>query len=63
MSRAKLRADGIPTRIDQSLMTPAELAITQAMYAVEAAGGSVALTEAVTLLAKARDKVADHVEA
>jgi hypothetical protein len=43
-------------------MSPAELAITAAMVAVEEAGASVALTDAVTLLAKARDRVADHVE-
>jgi hypothetical protein len=60
--RPRLRPDGVPTRCDQSLMTPAELAITAAMQSVEAAGASDALTEAVTLLAKARDRVADHVE-
>lgn len=62
MTRARLRPDGIPSRIDQSLMTPAELAITEAMHAVEEAGASVALTDAATLLAKARERVADHVE-
>lgn len=63
MPRPKLRDDGVPTRCDTSLMSPAELAITAAMVAVENAGGSVALTDAVTLLSKARDRVADHVEA
>jgi hypothetical protein len=61
--RRRLRPDGIPTRIDRNFLTPAELAILDAMAAVEAAGGSVALTEAITLLQKARDRVADHVEA
>ena len=61
--RPLTRPDGIPTRIDMKFMTPAELAITEAMRAVEnIAGGSPALTEAVTLLGKARDRVADHVE-
>jgi hypothetical protein len=43
-------------------MTPAELAITDAMRAVEKAGGSIALTDAVTMLSIARERVADHVE-
>lgn len=60
--REHLRPDGVPTRVDQSLMTPAELAISEAMAAVEKAGASVALTDAVTLLGKARDRVADHAE-
>lgn len=57
------RPDCIPTRIDSQWMTPAELAINAAMEAVESAGASVALTDAVVLLAQARDRVADHVEA
>lgn len=60
--RPHLRPDGFPTRADMSLMSPAELAILAAMHAVEAAGGSIALTDAINLLAKARDRVADHVE-
>lgn len=56
------RPDGIPTRCDLQFMTTAELAITNAMAEVEKAGASVALTDAVTLLSKARDCVADHVE-
>jgi len=56
------RPDGIPTRTDRSWMTPAELAILEAMLAVEHAGGSLALTDAVILLSKARERVADHVE-
>jgi hypothetical protein len=60
--RDHLRPDGIPSRVDQSLMTPAELAISDAMAAVEKAGASVALTDAVVLLQKARERVADHAE-
>lgn len=62
MARPHKRTDGIPTRCDRSLMSPAELAISSAMAVVEAAGGSTALTDAVNLLSKARDRVADHVE-
>lgn len=62
MKRDKLRPDGIPTRADQSRMTAAELAITAAMEAVEEAGASEALTDAINLLAKARARVADHVK-
>jgi uncharacterized protein YegP (UPF0339 family) len=43
-------------------MSPAELVITEAMAAVEQAGASTALTEAITLLSKARSQVADHLE-
>jgi hypothetical protein len=61
--RPYYRPDGIPTRIDSKWHTPAEAAIIAAMVAVERhPGGSPALTEAVTLLARARDRVADHVE-
>lgn len=54
--------DTIPRRIRQDLMTPAELAITVAMGAVENAGCDPLLTEAVILLQAARDKVADFVD-
>lgn len=60
--RPHLRDDGIPTRCDRDLMSYAEIAISDAMAAVEDAGASVALTDAVVLLSKARDRVADHVE-
>lgn len=60
--RPRFRDDGILTRIDRSHMRPAELAITAAMAAVETTGASAALTDAVTLLAKARDRVADYEE-
>jgi hypothetical protein len=57
-----LRADGFPTRACLELMSDAERAIYNAVQAVEAVGASPALTEAVILLQKARDIVADHVE-
>lgn len=41
--------------------TPAEQAIELARHAVERAGASEALTDAVILLGYARDKVAEHV--
>ena len=60
--RPAQRPDGWPTRAAVEWRTPAEVAIVDAMYAVENAGGSLALTDAVILLGKARDRVADHVE-
>lgn len=60
--RPRNRPDGVPTRCDMQWMTAAERAIVDAMRVVEAAGGSIALTDAVTLLSKARDRVADHIE-
>lgn len=60
--RPHTRADGILTRIDAELFTPAERAIGAAMQEVESAGASPALTDAVSLLSRARDRVADHVE-
>lgn len=60
--REKLRPDGVPTRIDRNFMSDAELAIMDAITVVEAMGASAALTDAVVLLGKARDHVADHVE-
>jgi len=44
-------------------MTPAELAINNAVQAVEAAGCDTRLTEAINLLHAAREKVADFVDA
>ena len=52
----------IPRRIDRARMTHAEVAITDAMYAVEGMPPSPLLTEAVTLLSRARDRVADYVD-
>lgn len=62
MSRLKLRPDGFPTRSDMLLFTPAERAIWDAVGIVEQAGCHEFLTEAVILLQKARDKVADFAE-
>ena len=61
-NRPKTRDDGFPARADMQQWTPAEKAIADAVQAVEASGGSPALTDAVNLLAKARERVADHVE-
>lgn len=52
----------IPRRIRLDLMTPAEKAITTSMQEVESAGCDPLLTEAVTLLSQAREKVADYVD-
>lgn len=52
----------IPRRIDLSRMTPAEVAITTALQAIETMAADVRLTEAVILLGKARDRVADFVD-
>lgn len=62
-TRPRVRPDGIPTRADMQFMTDAERAILLAIGAVESAGASVALTDAVVLLGQARERVADHVEA
>lgn len=62
MGRAKQRLDGIFTRADSQYWTPAEWSIYFAIHEVERAGASTALTDAVILLGKARDRVADHVE-
>lgn len=51
-----------PRRSNLQTMTPAELAIREAMLAVEKAGAHPLLTEAVTLLGQAKDKVADYVD-
>jgi hypothetical protein len=58
----QLVEDGMPRRNRLDLNTPAELAIREAMMAVESCGAHVLLTEAVTLLGKAKDLVADFVE-
>lgn len=47
-------------RID--LMTPSELAIYKAIHEVEHLGADVKLTEAVILLSKAKDILADYVD-
>jgi len=52
----------IPRRCRIDLHTPAEKAIRDAMAAVENMAADKLLTEAVTLLDAAREKVADFVD-
>jgi len=52
----------IPRRNRLDLNTPAELAIHNAMQEVEKIGADVKLTEAITLLSKAKDLVADFID-
>ena len=52
----------IPRRARVDLYTPAETAIRNAMIVVEEAGAHPLLTEAITLLSQAKDKVADFVD-
>jgi hypothetical protein len=52
----------IPRRNRLDLCTPAEIAIFQAMQEVEKIGADVKLTKAVTLLAEAKECVADFVD-
>lgn len=54
--------NGFPRRNRVDLYSPAETAISEAMLAVEKAGAHPLLTDAVVLLAQAREKVADFVE-
>ncbi len=54
--------EDFPRRHRIDLFTPAEKAIYDAMQAVEMAGANPLLTDAVNLLSKARDLVADYVE-
>ncbi len=54
--------DGFQRRSCLYLMSPTELAIYEAMSAVERAGADIRLTDAVNLLQQARDKVADFVD-
>ena len=54
--------NGAPRRIRMDLYSPAEKAISDAMAAVEKAGAHPLLTDAVTLLAQAKDKIADYVD-
>jgi hypothetical protein len=57
-----LRTD-VARRIQWEGMTPAERAIRDAAYAVEAAGAAPLLTKAINLLHEARECVADYVDA
>ena len=52
----------IPRRIRLDQMTIAELAIFNAVQLVEEMGADVRLTNAVNLLARAREQVADFVD-
>jgi hypothetical protein len=52
----------IPRRIRLDKFTPAEKAIWDAVQEVEKAGCDILLTDAVNLLQKAREKVADFVD-
>lgn len=58
----QLTKNGIPRRCRVDLYTPTEKAISDAMQAVEGLPADVRLTDAVILLAQAREKVADFVE-
>lgn len=49
-------------RIQTNLYTPAEKAIAEAMRVVEEMGADVRLTDAVILLDKAKNRVADFVD-
>jgi hypothetical protein len=52
----------IPRRIRLDQLTPAEMAIAEAVAAVERAGAHPLLTDAVVLLGQARAKVADFID-
>lgn len=54
--------DGIPRRIRLDLLSPAEIAIYQAIQAVEEVGAHPLLTEAVILLGQAKNKVSDYMD-
>lgn len=49
-------------RNDTLTMVPAELAIRDAILAVEAIGAHTDLTDAVILLLSAKDKVSDYID-
>ena len=61
-SPARDAADGLPRRRDIEQMEPAELAIRQALLAVEAMPAHPDLTEAVILLSQAQNHVADFID-
>ena len=54
--------DDFPRRCKVDEMTPAELAIREAVLKVEALGAHPLLTKAVILLGEAREAVADFVD-
>ena len=53
----------IPRRIDINRYVPAETAIREAILRVEEMPADVRLTDAVVLLSRAKDKVADFIDA
>lgn len=57
-----MEPDEIPRRNRMDLWTPAEKAIQNAVDEVEKMAADVRLTDAVILLSKAREKVADFVD-
>lgn len=57
------RPDGLPRRIDLTLMTPSERAIHHAIRLIETdLGADPLLTQAQMLLSEAKDKVSDWLE-
>jgi hypothetical protein len=58
----EISSNGFPRRNQINLYAPAELAIREAVFAVEAAGCHPLLTDAVNLLSAAKEKVADFIE-
>jgi hypothetical protein len=62
MKTVKRMGSDFPRRSCIDLLTPAEKAIYDAVQEVEKVGASVGLTDAVILLGKARDLVADYIE-
>jgi hypothetical protein len=58
----KMSDNGFPRRNRIDLYTPAETAIREAMLAVESSGAHPLLTDAVSLLEQAKNKVADFVD-
>ena len=52
----------IPRRIRIDLMNPAEKLIYESMLEVEKMGCDIRLTEAITLLSKAKDMVSDVID-
>jgi hypothetical protein len=60
---AETRENTIPRRQQMLSWTPAEVAIADAVEAVERAGAHPLLTDAVILLQQAREKVADYIDA
>lgn len=58
----QLDENGFPRRNRVDLLTPAESVIRQAMLAVEDMPAHPLLTDAVTLIEQAKNKVADFVE-